>query len=64
MIAIENLAFAYPTGGFALDIPSLEVGAGTSAALERRDVELGLSDGINVEVISGLKEDQAIKKPK
>ena len=28
---------------------------------ERRDVELGISDGINVEVISGLEKEDQIK---
>ena len=28
---------------------------------ERRDIELGLSDGINVEVLSGLSESDEIK---
>ncbi|HEY4104249.1 MAG TPA: efflux RND transporter periplasmic adaptor subunit [Polyangiaceae bacterium] len=30
---------------------------------ERRDVKLGLSDGINVEVVSGLDENSHVKKP-
>ena len=28
---------------------------------ERRDVEIGISDGINVEILSGIKMDQKIK---
>ena len=30
---------------------------------ERRDLELGISDGINIEVKSGVKADTRIKKP-
>ena len=30
-------------------------------SFEDRDVELGVSDGIHVEIISGLKEDENIK---
>jgi HlyD family secretion protein len=29
---------------------------------EKKEVELGLSDGINIEVVSGLADDQKIKK--
>jgi len=29
---------------------------------EKREIELGLSDGVNVEVLSGLKEDDNVKK--
>ena len=28
---------------------------------ERRDVEIGISDGIHVEILSGIKMDQKIK---
>jgi len=31
---------------------------------ERRDIELGLSDGIRIEVLSGLSLDDVVKKPK
>lgn len=31
---------------------------------ERRDLELGLSDGIRIEVLSGLDQDAVLKKPK
>jgi HlyD family secretion protein len=30
---------------------------------ERRDIEVGLSDGINIEIVSGVGKDAAIKKP-
>jgi len=30
---------------------------------ERREIKLGLSDGINVEVLSGLKPETRLKKP-
>jgi putative ABC transport system ATP-binding protein len=33
VIAIDDLAFAYPTGGFALAIPALEIAPGTSVAV-------------------------------
>lgn len=30
---------------------------------ERRDVEVGLSDGLNIEILSGISKDDTIKKP-
>jgi HlyD family secretion protein len=42
--------------------PYVEVEVGEQR-FERRDVELGLSDGIHVEVISGVSPDDRIKKP-
>lgn len=43
--------------------PFVEVEVGEQR-FERRDIELGLSDGIRVEVESGLKESDAVKKPR
>lgn len=40
--------------------PYVEVKTGDQE-FERRDIEIGLSDGINVEIISGLTEDDEIK---
>lgn len=42
------------------EVPYVEVKTGDQE-FERRDVELGISDGINVEVISGVKPDDEIK---
>ena len=42
------------------ETPYVEVKTGDQA-FERKDVELGISDGINVEVISGLSEEDEIK---
>jgi len=35
----------------------------TAQAFNRREVKLGLSDGINVEVLSGLDANARVKKP-
>jgi HlyD family secretion protein len=40
--------------------PYVEIQIGDQK-FERRDIEIGLSDGVNVEVISGLTEDDQIK---
>ena len=40
--------------------PFVEVETGDQV-FERRDIELGISDGINVEIISGITKDDAIK---
>ena len=40
--------------------PYVEIQIGDQK-FERRDIEIGLSDGVNVEVISGLNEDDQIK---
>jgi HlyD family secretion protein len=42
--------------------PYVEVEVGEQQ-FERRDLELGLSDGINVEILSGITLDDKIKKP-
>ncbi len=41
-------------------MPFVEVQTGEQA-FERRDVELGISDGINVEILNGISEDDKIK---
>src|SRR5690606_5817615 len=40
--------------------PYVEVSTGDQQ-FERRDIEIGISDGINIEVLSGLTEDDKIK---
>ncbi|MDA9368945.1 efflux transporter periplasmic adaptor subunit, partial [Flavobacteriaceae bacterium] len=42
------------------DKPFVEVSIGEQE-FERRDVEIGISDGINVEVLSGVTEEDNIK---
>ena len=42
------------------EVPYLEIKTGDQE-FERKDVELGISDGINVEIISGVSEDDEIK---
>jgi HlyD family secretion protein len=42
------------------DKPYVEVSVGDQE-FERRDVEIGISDGINVEVLSGVTEADKIK---
>ena len=42
--------------------PYVEVEVGPQT-FERRDIEVGLSDGINIEVVSGLDKDSRIKNP-
>ena len=42
------------------DEPYVEIETGDQE-FERRDIEIGLSDGINVEVISGIEEEDKIK---
>jgi HlyD family secretion protein len=43
--------------------PFVEVETGKAQVFARRDVELGLSDGINVEVLSGITATDKIKVP-
>ncbi len=40
--------------------PYVEVKTGEDS-FERRDLELGISDGINVEIVSGVTEEDEIK---
>ena len=42
------------------DLPYVEVATGDQE-FERRDVEIGISDGINVEIVSGLSEEDEVK---
>ena len=42
--------------------PYVEVETGEQQ-FERRDVEIGLSDGINIEVLSGLSAEDRVKDP-
>ena len=46
------------------DKPYVEVavGAAEEQKFERRDIEIGISDGINVEIISGLTKDDKVKQ--
>ncbi|WP_343487527.1 efflux RND transporter periplasmic adaptor subunit [Allomuricauda sp. d1] len=43
------------------DKPYVEVATGDQQ-FERRDVEIGISDGINVEIVSGLSEEDEVKQ--
>ena len=40
--------------------PYVEVSIGEQE-FERRDIEIGISDGVNVEILSGLTEEDQIK---
>lgn len=46
------------------DKPYVEVAIGPAEEqkFERRDVEIGISDGVNVEIVSGLTEDDLVKQ--
>ena len=46
------------------DKPYVEVSTGTDEEqkFERRDIEIGISDGINVEIVSGLTEEDKVKQ--
>ncbi len=46
------------------DKPYVEIAVGSpeEQKFERRDVEIGISDGVNVEIISGLTEDDLVKQ--
>lgn len=46
------------------DKPYVEVAEGpeTEQKFERKDIEIGISDGVNVEVVSGLTEDDLVKE--
>ncbi len=48
----------------ATDKPYVEVAVGSieEQKFERRDIEIGISDGVNVEIISGLTEDDQVKQ--
>lgn len=40
----------------------LAVGAEADQKFERKDIEIGISDGVNVEIVSGLTEDDNVKQ--
>ena len=42
------------------EVPYVEIKTGDQE-FERKDVDLGISDGINVEILSGITEDDEIK---
>ena len=46
------------------DKPYVEVAIGSTdeQKFERKDIEIGISDGINVEIISGLTKDDKVKQ--
>ena len=46
---------------FEGDVVLVEVETGEQQ-FEKRIVQTGLSDGINIEIVNGLKEDEKIKK--
>ncbi|MEZ4322162.1 MAG: efflux RND transporter periplasmic adaptor subunit [Myxococcota bacterium] len=58
----EVLAINESVVQFEKGQPYVEVQTGEQV-FERRDVELGLSDGIHVEVVKGVTADDQIKKP-
>jgi HlyD family secretion protein len=41
--------------------PYVEVATGDQK-FERKDIEIGISDGINVEVVSGISEEDEVKQ--
>jgi HlyD family secretion protein len=45
------------------DKPYVEVavGAAEEQKFERKDIEIGISDGVNVEIVSGLTKDDKVK---
>ena len=46
------------------DKPYVEVAVGSpeEQTFERKDIEIGISDGVNVEIISGLTKDDLVKQ--
>lgn len=40
----------------------LAIGAEADQKFERRDIEIGISDGVNVEILSGLTEEDSVKQ--
>lgn len=46
------------------DEPYVEVAVGSTEEqkFERKDIEIGISDGVNVEIVSGLSEDDEVKQ--
>lgn len=58
VLAVDEAVVHYEKGGAAW--VEIEVG---EQRFERRDVELGLSDGIQVEVLSGIAGDDKLKRP-
>jgi len=46
------------------DKPYVEVAVGSTEEqkFERKDIEIGISDGVNVEIVSGLTEDDQVKQ--
>ncbi|MBT8264348.1 MAG: efflux transporter periplasmic adaptor subunit, partial [Muriicola sp.] len=42
------------------DKPYVEIAVGDQQ-FERKDVEIGISDGVNVEIISGITEEDEVK---
>jgi HlyD family secretion protein len=47
----------------ATDKPFVEVAVGTieEQKFERKDVGIGISDGVNVEIVSGITKDDRVK---
>lgn len=44
--------------------PYVEIAVGTASdqKFERRDIEVGISDGVNIEIVSGLTEEDSVKQ--
>ncbi|HEX3773581.1 MAG TPA: efflux RND transporter periplasmic adaptor subunit [Polyangiaceae bacterium] len=57
VLAIDEGLVKYEKGETYVEVET------TPQHFERKDVKLGLSDGINVEIVSGLDENSRVKKP-
>ncbi|MGH9379658.1 MAG: efflux RND transporter periplasmic adaptor subunit [Thermoanaerobaculia bacterium] len=57
VLAIEESWLQFDGGQPFVEVPTADGG------WERRDVEVGLSDGLNIEVVSGLSRDDRVKDP-
>ena len=45
-----------------VNVNEIEVFGAEEIVFERKDVEIGISDGVNVEIVSGLTEDDLVKQ--
>jgi HlyD family secretion protein len=57
VLAIEESLVQFDKGKAYVEVE------GAAQAFSRREVKLGLSDGINVEVLSGVNPSDRLKKP-
>ena len=64
MLARADSVLAIPESLLQFEKDSAYVEVETSPQVfEKREIELGLSDGINIEVISGLTKEDKVKVP-